>query len=94
MAKKWAAVFGLPGAVRWGPWLGLGLASIGKEVGCSPGLPWCGGVGPMSVAGACGCVCLHCVSHGCLHAALHGCLCMLMLQMMMPNKGCIDVTMR
>ena len=26
-------------------------------------------------------------------AALHGCLCMLMFQMMTPNKGCIDVTM-
>ena len=28
-----------------------------------------------------------------LHGALHGRLCMLMLQMMMPHKGCIDVTM-
>ena len=28
-----------------------------------------------------------------LHAALHCRLCMLMLQMMMPHKGCIDVTM-
>ena len=28
-----------------------------------------------------------------LHGALHGRLCMLMLQRIMPHKGCIDVTM-
>ena len=28
-----------------------------------------------------------------LHGALHGRLCMLMLQMIMPRKGCIDSTM-
>ena len=47
--------------------------------------------------GACGLglreICMHCVAHFCLHAAVHGCFCMLMGQMMMPNKGCIDVTM-
>ena len=61
------------------PWLVAG--------GCGDG--WCGAL-RMFESGE---ICMHCVVHFCLHAAVHGCLCMLMGQMMIPNKGCIDVTM-
>ena len=50
---------------------------------------WCGALRIVES----GEICMHCVAHFCLHAAVHDCLCMLMGQMMMPNKGRIDLTM-
>ena len=77
------------GAMAGGWWLGRWLVPVPWLVagGCGDG--WCGAL-RMFESGE---ICMHCVAHFCLHAAVHGCLCMLMGQMMIPNKGCIDVTM-
>ena len=104
---KWAAAAGFLGAGGCGPgcgwgflvpvaWLWLGCSGAGAVpmAGLDRAVAFSGfsRVGAVRMARV-SCACPHSVSHGCLHAALHGCLCMFMLQMMTPYKGCIDVTM-
>ena len=86
-------VWVVSGARLWcrchGWWLVAGVMAGAGAMAGGWGDGWCGAL-RMAESGE---ICMHCVAHFCMHAAAHSCFCMLMCQMMMPNKGCIDATM-